>query len=172
MPIKKDGQFLESIEVDGNRIGQVKVNGQTVFTSFPEGPNEFRQVGAFQADVNELGAVDGFSDVGEISASSNYDDIFTNQFTTSDFPNFQGDGKRVYMRFKAKWGQIPIWGSAGEYVVKPAPDINKYQTYILYSDGQNGRDEYFRIYYSINNTDFPTARIADVEVVKDTRRTY
>ena len=122
------------------------------------GPNG---VGYWRGDVDQLGAVDGFKDVGESDATTNdtFEDIFTNQFGTSDFEN-SGSEYYVYMAFAAKWNEIPTWGLSGTWLKQPDPDPNKYQLYVLRSDGQNSRDEYFRIFYGDSN-DTGKGRIAD-----------
>jgi hypothetical protein len=129
--------------------------------------NYFGEVGVFRDDVSLQGKIDGFKrTVGyaDATSNSNFEDIFTGQFRTNDFAD-SGPGKDLYLAFAAKWNEIPVWGHGGSWVRKPAPDPNNYQLYVLKNDGQNSRDEYFRLYYS-NSDDTSTAYIADPFVWK------
>lgn len=122
------------------------------------GPNA---AGYWEGDVEQLGAVDGFKDVGKVDATINasFEDVLTNQFTTGDFPD-SGSGYYVYLALAMKGNNFPNGGFGYTFLKNPTPDPNKYQLYILKSDGQNSRDEYFRLYYS-SNDDTSVARIAD-----------
>lgn len=137
-------------------------------------PNYFgthsEAVGYWNSDVTIRGAVDGFEEVGHIEASGSFEDIFTDQFTTDDFPEYAGPDQWVSLRVWARWNEIPAWENTGEWVRKPAPDPDRYQEYVLRSDGQNADNEYFRLYYG-NNTETAVADIADPVVWKGTGET-
>jgi hypothetical protein len=123
--------------------------------------NYFDDVETWHPDLELLGSVDGFNDVAKADATSNsgFEDIFTDRFNTSDFSN-SGSGYYVYLAFAAKWNSIPVFGKNGTWLKQPTPDPNKYQLYILRNDGQNSRNEYFRIYYK-NSDSTSVGRIAD-----------
>ena len=130
--------------------------------------NYFSVGSGWHADTTDEGLIDGFSDVHSIILTSGYDDIFTNGFLLSDFPAYEGAGKYLYMVFWAKWTTLPFWGGAGTWIERPSPDPNNYQKYVAKSDGQNARNEYFRIFMSISEDDGSTAYIADPKVYKET----
>jgi len=168
---------LESLEVEvvsayettGYRISKpfdlspaVEDGGSTI--SWQQSNQYFGIVGGWHSDMNILGNYDGYSEVASITQTTSYDDIFTGQFTISDFPNYAGAGKYVYMEFWAKWSTIPVWGQGQTWIQKPPPDASKYQKYILKSDGQNDIDEYFRLYYSTSQIDESVAYIANPKV--------
>ena len=123
--------------------------------------------GYWRGDVEQLGAVDGFTDVGKADATANtsYEDILTSQFTTGDFSN-SGSGYYVYLAFAMKGNNFPDGGFGGTFLKNPTPDPDKYQLYILRSDGQNSRDEYFRLFY-YNSNDTAIGYIANPHVTKD-----
>lgn len=134
--------------------------------------NYFGDKGHFNSDCEDLGSQDGFDSVHKADATENdtYEDIFTNEFVTDEFDG-SGSDKYLYIAFAAKWNEYPdswdggLSSAAGEAIVNPDPDPDNYQLYVARSDGQNSRDEYFRIYYSSNNTT-GVAYIADPIVWK------
>lgn len=117
--------------------------------------------GYWAGNVEQLGSVDGFKDVGKVDATStsDFEDAFTGEFTRPDFPN-SADGYDVYMAFAAKWNEVIRWGKGGTWIRKPEPNPDKYNLYILKNDANNSRDEYFRLYYDDGNNT-AVGRIAD-----------
>lgn len=110
--------------------------------------NYFGDVGNWKGDVEQLGSVDGFNDVGKLDATANdtFEDLLTNEFKTSDFSN-SGDGYYVYLAIAGKTNNFPDWKASGTFIRNPSPDPQRYKLWVLRSDGQNFRDEYFRLLY-------------------------
>lgn len=129
--------------------------------------NYFNVVGTWHNDTTDEGSINGFENVRSITLTSNYDDIFTDQFITSDFPNYAGPNNYVYMSFWFKGSELPNWEQSQIWIEKPVPNANEYQKYVLKSDGQNSRNEYFRIYYSTTQNSGETVYIADPKVWKE-----
>lgn len=128
--------------------------------------NRFGDWGGWNGDAEILGTMDDYNEVAEFDATTNsgFEDIFTGEFTTADYAN-SGAGNYVYLAFMARWNERPNFGTdpsdgAGEVIVNPEPDPNNYQLYVIRADGQNGNNEYFRLFYSDTN-DTAQARIAD-----------
>lgn len=142
------------------------------------GPNRFGEhafgVGGWHGDLSVLGSADGFETVAAFDATttSDYEDLFTGEFTTDDVPQYAGSGQPVYLAFAARWNELPTWEHAGAWVRQPEPDPDAYQAYVLRSDGQNSANEYFRLRYPSAN-DTAVGRIADpvVWTTTDSRQT-
>jgi hypothetical protein len=172
--LKSDGDSDDprlGLKHDGGVIGGVLGgdNYQATVSSQPE--NWWNITGDWDGDANELGSVDGFNDVAEFDAAANdsYEDIFTGQFNSTDWPSFFGQGNFVYLAFAAKWDTIPNWENDypdAEWIRQPVPDPNNYQLYLLRNDAnEDSRDEYFRIYYPPSSSAY--AEIADPYVWLD-----
>ncbi|WEL23496.1 LamG-like jellyroll fold domain-containing protein [Candidatus Nanohalovita haloferacivicina] len=150
----------------------MKTSGKGRYTIFSNQANQniFNESTDWRGDVEDLGAQDGFSDVRLANASSNggFEDIFTGRFYQDDYPDFAGDENYLYLKYWAKTNSIPVWGNSwdSEWVRKPEPDPDKYQLYILGSDGnEEPRKEYYRLYYDDDDsTSF--GYYADPEVYK------
>jgi hypothetical protein len=147
------------------------INGPTLTGSTPTKQRDiidyFGDLGGFRDDMEFIGSDGPFGRVWKADATTNssYEDITTGQFRTSDFTD-TGQNVYYYFEFYAKWNERPTWGYGQDIIVNPAPDPNNYQRYVYRSDGQNGRDEYFRLYYG-NDNDTAVAKIAQPHVTKD-----
>lgn len=150
----------------------MKTSGKGRYTIFSNqtSQNIFNESTDWRGDVEDLGAQDGFSDVRLANASSNggFEDIFTGRFYQDDFTNFAGDENYLYLKYWAKTNSIPVWGNSwdSDWVRKPEPNPDRYQLYILRSDGnEEPRKEYYRLYYDDDDsTSF--GYYADPEVYK------
>ena len=112
-------------------------------------------VGYYASDVQLQNGTDGWvaNGLSDARNTTNYIDVFTGSFTTSDFPDFAGAGNYLFMAFAFKGNKVPTWGSSGTWVQKPTPDESVYKLAVAKSDGQNSRDEYFRFFYTNDSTD-------------------
>jgi len=106
-------------------------------------------VGHYAGDAQVQNGTDGWTAnaLSDARNTTNYVDVFTGSFTTSDVPDFAGAGNFLFMAFAFKGNSVPLWGHAGTWVRKPTPDESTYKLAIAKNDAQNARDEYFRFYY-------------------------
>lgn len=152
-----------------NEVGATTALPSPTSSGFVQNVFGADRLGYWTGDVNQLGSVDGYDDVGEITLTSNFDNIFTGQFRRIDVPAYAADGNDLLLEFYAKWDVIPTWETTftySEWVEKPSPDPNNYQRYVLRTDGRDSgsNDEYFRIYYLPDQDNGTTSRIADPQV--------
>ena len=115
-------------------------------------------IGHYSSDAQGKNGTDGWEENVLVDArnTTNYINFTVGQFTTDDLPDYAGTGNYLYMAFAFKGNAIPTWGakSTGEtWIQKPAADPNNYQLYVLQADGQNNRNEYFRLFYTNDSTD-------------------
>jgi hypothetical protein len=126
--------------------------------------NQFGVAGGWNADIELLPPEEGFSNVGKSDSPGGCcERVFVSEFMTADFPGWAGPGQYLYMFIWFKGSEFPAWEQPGTWVKNPTPDPNKYQLYILESDGQNVRNEYFRMYYTATTVGY----FADPVVLKE-----
>jgi len=109
-----------------------------------------------EEDTDVLGSQDGFDEVYRLDARENvsFEDFLTGRVTTVDWNN-SGPGNNLYLVLWLKGNNCPDGGFRGTFIKNPTPDTNEYQQYILRADGNNSRDEYFRLFYnSSDDTSF------------------
>jgi len=131
--------------------------------------NDSDAVGYYASDAQVQSGTDGWAEnaLSDARNTTNYVDVFTNQFTTDDVSDFAGTGNYLFMAYAFKGNALPNWGESGTWVQKPAADPNNYQLVVAKNDGQNSRNEYFRFYYPNDSQDI-YGYFANPHVWKDT----
>lgn len=145
-------QQRASIDAGGNTHGHEMYETKDKFDEF---------VGSVRSDTDVLGSTDGFNTVYKVDARENdsYEDFLTGRVRTGDWKN-SGPGNYLYLVYWLKGNNAPDWAERVRY---PTPSTSEYQQYIFRSDGQNGRDEYFRQFFS-NSDSTSYAYIAEPKI--------